>query len=464
MINHNVLIKFAYELQEHQKRVSEKLQNQDALLVYHGLGSGKTLTALAAGKAFNKPLTVVGPASLKFNFAKEKAKHKINEPVTAYSYNKPPESAKGRMLVFDEAHRMGRMDSQRSHLPDQLKGDKTLFLTGTPLRNRPSELIPIMRGLNMKAPRDEKLFNQRYITTKKINPNIFARVFRGIKPGEVQVAKNINEIKEGFKGKVDYYKPPTKDYPKVEEKEIDVEMSPKQEAAYKMALKGHPSFAYKIGHGIAPSKSESKEMNAFLTATRQISNYPGEYNLSADIKDAPKITRAYSEIANKLKSDKNYKGVTYSNYLGHGIKPLGSLLEKNKVPYAEFTGKTPIGQRHQIIKNYNTGKIKQLLISGAGGEGLDLRGTKLMQVMEPHWNNPQLEQVKGRVVRYKSHTDLPEEERKVEVQNFVAQPRKHGFIFKHRDKGTDEYLQMLSNQKSALNNQFLKALQEVGSK
>ena len=458
-----ILEKFAYELQEHQQRVIDRLKNQNALLVYHGLGSGKTMTALAAGKAFKEPLTVVGPASLKSNFEKEKEKHKINEPVATYSYNKPPETAKGRMLVFDEAHRMGRIDTKRSHLPETLKGEKTLFLTGTPIRNRPSELIPLMRGLNIKAPRDEKLFNERFIKKEKVNPNIFARIFRGIKPGEIQHAKNLEEIKKEFKGKVDYYKPPQTNYPSVKEREIDVEMSPNQESTYRMALKGHPSLYYKIRKGIAPSKSESSQMNAFLTATRQISNVPGEYNLHSNLSDAPKITRAYEEITKKIKSDKNYKGVSYSNYIGHGVKPLSDLLTKNKIPNAMFTGKTSPKEKIQIIKDYNSGKIKQLLISGAGGEGLDLKGTKLMQILEPHWNDPQLEQVKGRAVRFKSHAALPENERNVEIQNFIAQPRKHGFIFKHRDKGTDEYLQQLSAQKSALNNQFLKALQEVGS-
>jgi SNF2 family DNA or RNA helicase len=95
---------------------------------------------------------------------------------------------------------------------------------------------------------------------------------------------------------------------------------------------------------------------------------------------------------------------------------LGDALSKAKVPYAEYTGKVPQGERDQMVKDYNSGLIKQLLISGAGGEGLDLKGTKLMQILEPHWNEPTLDQVKGRAVRYQSHAHLPENERNVEIQ------------------------------------------------
>jgi superfamily II DNA or RNA helicase len=204
-------------------------------------------------------------------------------------------------------------------------------------------------------------------------------------------------------------------------------------------------------------------MNAFLSATRQISNIPGKFNLSSSIKDAPKINRAYEEIAKRYKSDPRYAGVSYSNYINSGISPLNDLLIKNKIPSAMFTGKTSDKNKKQIVYDYNHGKIKQLLISGAGGEGLDLKNTKLLQIMEPHWNDATLNQVRGRVNRWQSHASLPENERKVEIQNYIARPMQRGFIFKHRPMGTDEYLEQVSDRKTALNNQFLTALQEVGS-
>lgn len=450
------------DLKQHQQRVVDKLKHNDAVLVYHGMGSGKTYTALSAGKQLNQPINVIGPASIKHNFEKEKLKHKVNTPVATYTYNKPPSYVKGGLTVFDEAHRMGALNTQRSHLVDTLKGNKTLLLTGTPIRNKPSEIIPLMRGLGVNIPRDEKRFDEQFIGHEYQRPGFIDRVFRGIKPGVIPKAKNLDKLKKDLAGKVDYYKPTQEGYPSSSEKDIVVEMSEQQEDAYRMALKQNPTLGYKIKKGIAPSKSESSQMNAFLTATRQISNYPGDYNLSSSIEDAPKIIRASKEIEKRYKSDPLYKGVTYSAYKGHGTEPLAKLLSQKKIPYAQFYGDTK--NKDQIIKDYNAGKIKHLLISGAGGEGLDLKGTKLMQILEPHWHNPQLDQVKGRAIRYKSHADLPEKDRNVEIQNYIAIPRERGFIFKHRDKGTDEYLKMIAKQKEDLNNQFLSMLKDVGSK
>ena len=453
--------KISSELQPQQKRVLKKLETTDKLLVYHGLGSGKTLTALKAGEKFKAPMTVIGPASLKGNFKKERRKHKVKGSSKYFSYSKPPASVPERnMLVFDEAHRMGRMESQRSHYPDKYTGSKTLMLTGTPIRNEPAELVPIMRGLDIKMPRDAKKFNEGFVKEIKQNPNIFARVFRGVKPGVIKRGKNLHILENAFKGKVDYQGPSTKGHPKVIKERITTTMSDKQQAAYNTASKGRATMKYKIRHGIAPSKTEARNMNAFLTATRQISNRPGKFNLSATQEDAPKLNRAMSEIQERYKKDKNYKGVTYSAFLEHGVNPMEERLKKTKIPYARFTGETSDKDRKKIIKSFNTGKTKHLLLSGAGGEGLDLKGTKLLQVLEPHWNDPTIQQVKGRVNRYQSHAHLPKGQRNVRIQTFINKPQKTKF-FKRQYKGADEYLEMLSTRKTRLNKDFLDTLERA---
>lgn len=451
-------------LQEHQQRVVDKLKKQNAVLVYHGTGSGKTLTSLAAAEKYNMPLEVIGPASLKYNFNKEKSKHNIKTPVSTYTYNKPPSSVdKNTMLVFDEAHKMNNLETQRSHLSDKLHGGKNLFLSATPIKNAPSDIVATARGLGINFPRDKKGFDKQFIENRTVNPSLWGRLWHGAKPGQVQVAKNMDVFKKAFKGKVDYYKPSQENYPHVQEKDITVTMTKKQEQAYKMSMKGRPDLYYKIKHGISPAKSESKDLNAFMTASRQISNIPGNYHLGSTIEDAPKITRAYEEIMKKYKSDPEYRGVTYSQFLSHGTNPLSSLLEKSKIPHASFTGKTTDKEKSKIINDYNHGKIKQLLISSAGGEGLDLHKTRMLQIMEPSFNDANLTQVKGRVSRFKSHSKLPEKDRNIEIQNYIAIPREHGLIFKHRNKGSDEYIKMLAKKKQDLNDQFLNVLKSVGS-
>ena len=91
-----------------------------------------------------------------------------------------------------------------------------------------------------------------------------------------------------------------------------------------------------------------------------------------------------------------------------------------------------------------------------------MKGTKLMQILEPHWNDPLLDQVKARAIRYMSHAALPENERNVEVQNYESILPETGYLWwKGREKSSDEYMDELAAKKARLNNQFLTALQEA---
>ena len=60
-------------------------------------------------------------------------------------------------------------------------------------------------------------------------------------------------------------------------------------------------------------------------------------------------------------------------------------------------------------------KIKVVLISQAGSEGLDFKGIRQIHIMDPWYNLNRLEQIIGRGVRNFSHKDLSFEDRNVEI-------------------------------------------------
>jgi SNF2 family DNA or RNA helicase len=369
------------KLQPHQLRVLEKLHNQPGVLVYHGLGSGKTLTGLAAAKVHGGA-SVIGPASLKGNFDKENEKHKVKADVDYSTYSKPT-PARSNLVIYDEAHRMGRAGTKRSKYPEKFPAKKVMLLTGTPIRNEPSELIPLLKAIDADVPSNRKDFYEKYITSKEVKPGFIASLL-GVKPGVVQVAQNLTDFKSKLRGKVDYYMAGKENYPNVQESDVKVPMSEEQLKAYKTVTSQNKTLAYKIKNGIPPSKAEAKQMNAFLNATRQISNSASQYNVDSKDKVSPKVQKILSDIKESYAKDPNYKGVTYSNYLDSGINRVSKRLSEEKIPHALFTGKVSQKNRKQIIEQYNKGQIKQLLISGAGSEGLDLKGTKMVQLMEPH--------------------------------------------------------------------------------
>jgi len=121
-----------------------------------------------------------------------------------------------------------------------------------------------------------------------------------------------------------------------------------------------------------------------------------------------------------------------------------------------------------MVRDYNEGRLKTLLLSPAGGEGLDLKGTKHMGILEPSWNPEKIKQAIGRAARYKSHDHLPLPERNVRVVNYQSTPRlgvigKGMRIFnkKYNPLGVDEYIAARAAEKDALNTQFLSALKKV---
>jgi hypothetical protein len=69
-----------------------------------------------------------------------------------------------------------------------------------------------------------------------------------------------------------------------------------------------------------------------------------------------------------------------------------------------------------IANNNNTGEIiKVFMITASGSEGINLRNTRYVHIMEPYWHPARLDQVIGRARRICSHKDLPESLQTVEV-------------------------------------------------
>ena len=70
--------------------------------------------------------------------------------------------------------------------------------------------------------------------------------------------------------------------------------------------------------------------------------------------------------------------------------------------------------------NNNLGEIiKVLMITSAGSEGINLRNTRYVHIMEPYWHPVRLEQVIGRARRICSHQSLPKALQTVEVFIYI---------------------------------------------
>jgi hypothetical protein len=143
---------------------------------------------------------------------------------------------------------------------------------------------------------------------------------------------------------------------------------------------------------------------------REIGNLIFENNKTKSYPD--KFVNAY-QIMMKAKGPI----VIYSHYFKAGILNFKEYLEHmgQKGNYAILDPDLKSSEYERIVDQYNSGKIKFLLIHPEITEGLSLMGTSQMHILEPSYNQAEQDQIIGRVVRYKSHKHLPKTEQVVDV-------------------------------------------------
>ncbi len=102
--------------------------------------------------------------------------------------------------------------------------------------------------------------------------------------------------------------------------------------------------------------------------------------------------------------------------------PLIKSKSSGRKVFALLTGDINPEFRAKIIKKFNNPKnyIDLLLLSGAVAEGIDLKRTRHVHIMEPFWNYARINQVKTRAIRYESHIDLPKSEQNVQVYIYLS--------------------------------------------
>lgn len=446
-------------LKEHQERVRERLQKQDGLILDHGLGSGKTISAIAAAEDFGGAV-VVTPASLRENFKKELRRYQAKGQYDVMSYEefvRDRPNLVGRMLIVDEAHRLANSSTKRTQAiaEEASKASKRLLLTATPLQNRPSDastLVNIAAGEKI-LPVGEADFRRKYLYRVGYVEGAFDNIFRGVPTYGSLKPKNLDEYRRKVSRYVDFYAPNQEGFPTVAKHTVNIPMSKAQARAQEAWLKEMPpDMKQRIKDGRPPESGDISRLNTFMNATRQTANTGGAYGATEEDL-SPKVAAIADRIA-----DSKGKVLVYSNYIDSGVAPLEKALKQKGISSVRLTGGMSDRDRAQIVRDYNNDKFRTLIISSAGGEGLDLKKTEQIHVMEPHWNDEKINQVIGRGVRYKSHEGLPPDRQHVDVYKYVSVFPEDYFLFWNRYKGlktADEYLALMSERKMELNSAFL---------
>ena len=460
------MLKKNVELRTHQKEAIARLSKANgSLLLAHDVGTGKTLTALAGFEQLKKEgkatrTLIVTPASLRENFAtsgikkfttdkyvvfgneaenktgkftdpdeyanvKDKAIHHV---VSYDMFKKDPMKylrvSGADTVIYDEIHRARNEHAQITNLMKAVRPMHKNFigLTGSMVSNSPSDIVPLIdamtnghHGLGTKAQFEKKYVRVDQQGNKHV---LYPNLVNGMIAPHIHVA-----TAKGME-----VEPP----PRTEVNRIDVEMSPYQTQLYRYSLdKLDPMTKRKLRFDLGKlSDASMRGVFAKLIAARQVSNavhtMDPKISLSESAKQSPKVARLLDDVQKHLEETVDGQVLITTNLVHGGVDVVEQGLKDRGIPYGKFIGKgnenVTEAQRQQDVNLYNRGKHKVLLISSAGGEGINLPNTTMIASLDGHFNPEKINQMEARGIRAGGLAHRPERERKVIVNRYVSIP------------------------------------------
>jgi hypothetical protein len=412
------------------------------ILLYHKVGSGKTLSSILMAQALlqtqkYRGIVVLIPASIRAAFNNEIIK--AGGDLQYYQFvhynsnmiTKNPLNLDNKIVIIDEYHNLVSTIVNRTTTGSFLYSKlleatdaKIIALTGTPFINTTFELVPM---INILRP-DSFKFNEPDFYTK------YFKITEDANGNSFQKLDNLTELYEKLKGLVSFYGGASEDsevYPKKVIKSIKVPLKPKssQGMAY-LQLEQEEKEVYKKRKfsqnlGDLLVQDLEKTASSYMTSTRQASNvcpYKTKEEIYSNLKDnAIKLSVLLDYIKKAVGPV-----MVYSFFVENTLNVVEYILQKENITYSKWVGGLNQIERGEILKKFNNpanadGSIsKVFLVSISGAEGISLKNVREVHILEPYWNDAKIYQLIGRSIRLCSHSGLPEVQRNVTVYKYLT--------------------------------------------
>jgi hypothetical protein len=478
-------------LEKYVEKYYKKEDIIDRLLIYHGIGTGKTRTSIIIAEKIMKlnakmKAIIILPARLKTNYIDElipiicdkykKELKKYNDPkitdenkkkllkffdgiisknYSIYSYEyiinlfkkssnikkTLEEITKNKILIVDEFHNLISNGIKDNIIDDINKYNK---LPANPKLIR----ALIMRYISRYADKSCKMF---FLTATPVFDNYLQFIelvkLLNVNPIDDKNLKSFKSIIPYIRGKVSYYSINDKnDFPSVEVIAEKVPLSTEQD-----------KIMFKF-----QDDDNSEDNETFLLKQRQLAisvyGFDEVKKVIGNLKKyAPKLEVLFTYISNK----NNGKHLIYSNFINYCLHIIKYYLDNNDgwvnyldpkssnsyKPYKTYIlwDATLSDTDKQIVKSVLNSKenidgkiIKVILGSPSVKEGISFKHIQHLHQIDPVWNISSKQQIEGRCIRYKSHEDIPLKhkylKRTVIIHNYISVPIKGGLIKKTGDQ------------------------------
>ncbi|MBL4818943.1 MAG: DEAD/DEAH box helicase family protein [Deltaproteobacteria bacterium] len=451
---------------------------QKGLLVNHHMGTGKTYLAIGFAEHFpNTPIIVMAPRFIEGHWFEHMRRFgvKNQDRFEFISYQEAPQKLANRdlsnsIVILDEIHNLvqylksSNPEKNKQYVDLYLKIQKSkrvLGLTGTPIYSSEHDigvLLNLVSGEEL-LPFNEEEFKVQFtevvpwrsfwrgyftesIIVRNATPMVYGAfagslflspfammggmlvgiigypIVNALVPLEKYHLRRLDasKLSEMTQKYVSYYslnEDKKEDYPKQKRHSVDVDYNPWQ---FEFFLKFAEFNLAEEELNLLLREEDSKVNREYIrinstTLQKQLRGVPGA---GRDIGNLGLQPSKFKQIIQKIGKQKT---VVYSNYFENGIQLFAQYLDER-----DYAGKYGIllpwmkaSEFSELVARYNSGELQILLLHPEVKEGISLKGTRQFHVMEPVLNATTLEQIIARAVRYRSHSDLPEKERKVDV-------------------------------------------------
>ena len=366
------------KLLPHQEQTVSLLLSKKCIGDFSTMGTGKSLSALAAIIKTKEKAVIVCPPFLVENWLNEIKKHTtlIGSPhflkyssdsdifVVPYTQLDKSEDIfrNVRFVVADESQYLKNLEAKRTQRFHYLFYKYTpsyfMALSGTPLKNRIPEVYSMLLLW-------DKFGVKPAITEKYKSFYTFCCRFTNVVQGKYGMSyggmKNVEELRTYIKPNSIKHEASVLDLPELSESNVVV--------SYKDSPELHKAFVEFTGSKFTAEitvKVQSAVAKAIFT-----SNYVSE---AIDSGEGPIVV--------------------FSDHR----KPIEVMeLELSKLRIRSITGETPMSKRQEFVDMFNNNQLDVLLCTyGAASTGINLTASNLMVLNDAPWTVSDLEQAKKR--------------------------------------------------------------------
>jgi SWI/SNF-related matrix-associated actin-dependent regulator 1 of chromatin subfamily A len=372
---------------------------EDGVLIADEMGLGKTIQALGTvNKLGLDTVVIVCPASLKENWKRE-AQTWLTDDLTVNVYQEGPMTADveivnyallstrdevpaiindhgPQLLVLDESHYIKNRKAKRTNAAKEIEADRRLFLTGTPIKNRPIELWQQVSEL-----------------TDEFDFWSYAKTYCGAKKTrwgwDMDGATNLGELQERLRSSVMVRR---------QKEDVLTDLPEKMRQVIPLAKNGMGDLVEKEQEAYEEHSDRIADLKRRKARAEVNDNEEAYREAVEELKEARKVAfERIAEIRKKIAIEKSGHVIQHVNSVlesedkvvvfAHHKRVIARLQDEFGERAVSLTGDTPQAERQEVVDRFQNDPDTEVFIGSihAAGTGITLTAASHVVFAEIDW-------------------------------------------------------------------------------